>query len=105
MRTVRLIIEVKSASNLAFGAQVCYGGRRSHREGPMVEIPLSELGLMTVAEACAAKGWSARAVQKWVQSGLLPAAVVGPGRTTFLLRKADVEKFVPPPRGRPRASE
>lgn len=71
----------------------------------MVEIPLSEFGLMTVAEACAAKGWAAKTVQNWIGAGLLPAVVIGAGRSArFLLRKSDVKAFVPPPRGRPPSS-
>lgn len=66
----------------------------------MREIPLSEFGLVTVAEAVAAKGWAAKTVQNWINAGLLPAVVIGAGRSArFLLRRSDVDAFTAPPRG------
>jgi hypothetical protein len=65
----------------------------------MQKIPLSDHGLVTVAGVCASKGWSAKTVQNWVRAGLLAAVPLGSGRGMFLLRIADVESFVPPPRG------
>jgi hypothetical protein len=45
---------------------------------------------------------SVRAVQRWIERGDIPAAVVGSGkRATYLLRRRDVDRFTPPPRGRP----
>jgi hypothetical protein len=68
----------------------------------MQEIPLSTYGLETVAEVCQRKKWSAKTVQNWVNAGLLPAVVIGAGRSAkFLLRTEDVNSFTPPPRGRP----
>jgi hypothetical protein len=64
------------------------------------EIPLAEFGLVTVAEACAARGWAAKTVQNWINAGLLPAVVIGAGRSArFLLRRADVDGFAPPKKG------
>lgn len=66
------------------------------------EIPLSEFGLLTVEGAAAARGWGVRALQNWINGGLIPAARAGTGRRcVFLLRKADVDAFTAPPRGRP----
>lgn len=62
---------------------------------------MSEVGLETVAEACARKGWAPKSFQNWVAHGLIAAAKVGPGRGTLLVRVADVDGFTPPPRGRP----
>lgn len=71
----------------------------------MKSLDLSEFGLCDVAGACAIRGWSPKSVQNWVRSGLLPALVIGSGRgATFLLRVADVQAFVTPPRGRPKIS-
>jgi hypothetical protein len=67
------------------------------------EIPLSEFGLETVAEACARKGWAPKSVQNWVKANLLPVVPVGSGRGTYLLRRSDVDAFTKPPRGRPKA--
>lgn len=69
------------------------------------EIPLSAFGLMTVEEACAARSWVPRTVQKWLTDGKLPAVRIGAGkRTVYLLRVTDVNSFTPPPMGRPKAS-
>lgn len=66
----------------------------------MREIPLSEFWLVTVAEVAAARGWAPKTVQNWVNAGLLPAVVIGAGRSArFLLRQTDVDAFTPPPRG------
>ena len=63
-------------------------------------LPLSDFGLVTVPEACALRGWAAKSVQNWVRAGLMPAVVVGTGRSAkFLLRRSDVAAFVPPRRG------
>jgi|GEM_PF-2955395 len=68
----------------------------------MREIPLSEFGLMTVADVCAEKGLAPKTVQNWINAGLLPVVVVGSGRSAkFLLREEDVKAFTPPARGRP----
>jgi len=65
-------------------------------------IPLTDLGLMTIADVAARFGVSPRAVQLWINDGLLPVVVVGNGeRRHFLLRSYDVSQFVRPPRGRP----
>ena len=68
------------------------------------EIPLSEFGLTTVEDAAVSKGWGVRAVQNWINAGLLRAVRAGSGqRCVFLLRVKDVGAFTPPPRGRPKA--
>jgi hypothetical protein len=64
------------------------------------QISLSEFGLETVADVVARKGWAPKTVQNWINAGLLPAVVIGAGRSArFLLRTADVDAFAPPPRG------
>jgi len=68
----------------------------------VTEIPRASVGLMSVEEAAAARGWAARSVQNWIKAGLLPVVIAGGGmRTVYLLRAKDVEAFTPPPRGRP----
>jgi excisionase family DNA binding protein len=69
----------------------------------VAEIPRIDAGWLTTAEAAERRGWSLSAVQKWVAEGLLPAMLVGSGRnrTSYLLRVKDVDRFVPPVRGRP----
>lgn len=70
----------------------------------MREIPLSEFGLESVPDVCVRKGWAAKTVQNWINGGLIPAVVIGAGRSArFLLRTTDVDAFTPPPRGRPPA--
>jgi hypothetical protein len=71
-------------------------------------VPISVFGLETVQEVSARKGdgWSIRAVQNWINAGLLPVVVVGAGRSAkFLLRTRDVNKFAPPGRGTKPASK
>lgn len=64
------------------------------------EIPRSELGLVTVAEACALRGWNVRTVQKWIADGRLEVVCAAEGRrNVYLLRRSDVEAFTEPPRG------
>jgi hypothetical protein len=68
----------------------------------VIEIPLAQFGLETVAEACDRKGWAHRSVQNWINGDLLPCVVIGVGKSAkYLVRKTDVDAFVPPPRGRP----
>jgi len=70
------------------------------------EVPLSEFGLVSVEDFAKKCKRDVRAVQRWIADGAIPAVVVGSGnRTTFLLRKSDVQRFTPPPRGRPRLEE
>jgi hypothetical protein len=68
---------------------------------------LADVGLETVAEAAARRGWAPKTVQNWIARGLLAACPVGPGRGVYLLRVADVDALVPPERedgrGRPLA--
>jgi hypothetical protein len=64
-------------------------------------LPLSDFGLETVQEVSQRKGWSPKTIQNWIAAELLPAVMVGSGRSTFLLRTIDVDAFTPPPRGRP----
>src|SRR5262245_52930792 len=79
----------------------------SHLRGDAVrELPLSDFGLMTVAQACEAKGWTPTTVSRWVRAGLIPAVVIGTGKgALFLLRRSDVAEFTPPARGRPTGSQ
>ena len=68
----------------------------------MVEVPLSEFGLLTIVEAAALKGCTPRSVQNWIAAGRLPAVVVGTGpKRIFLVRAKDVKRFEQPSRGRP----
>lgn len=69
---------------------------------PAVELPLSAVGLLSLADVAARFGCSVRAVQKWVEGGLLPVVVAGGGkRTVYLVRVKDAAGFTKPPRGRP----
>jgi excisionase family DNA binding protein len=73
---------------------------------PVTEISRESVGLLSVAEAAQRRGWSVSAVQKWIADGRLPAVVAGGGRrTVYLLRVRDVDRFVPPKRGRPFAEK
>jgi hypothetical protein len=71
----------------------------------MLEFSLSDVGLETVGEASARKGWSPKTIQNWINAGLLAACRVGSSRGTLLLKTADVDAFIPPSRedgrGRP----
>lgn len=67
------------------------------------EIPLSDFGLETVAQACARMKWPSKSVSNWIHNGLLSVVgPVGPGRGTLLLLTKEVDAFVRPPRGRPK---
>ena len=68
----------------------------------MIEIPLSDLGMVSVEVWATQIGVSLRAVQRWIADGRIPAAAVGAGnRITYLLRLCDVNGFTLPLRGRP----
>ena len=55
-------------------------------------IALDTLGLETVARAASRRGQHPTTVRRWVASGLLPAVVVGRGRSAvYLVRVADVD--------------
>lgn len=69
----------------------------------IVEIPLSEVGLLTLPEVADRLQCSLSAVQKWTAAGLIPVVVVGGDiRRTFLVREKDLKGFKRPARGRPR---
>lgn len=71
----------------------------------MREIPLSDVGLMTVEEAASVKGCDPSTVRRWASRGDIPVIVVGAGRSRkFLLRKTDVDGFTAPPVGAPKGS-
>ena len=69
----------------------------------MIEIPLSEVGLLTVAHVAARLGrCTARSVQNWIADGLLPVVIASSGRrSVFLVREKDLASFTRPTRGRP----
>jgi hypothetical protein len=68
----------------------------------MREIPLSDVGLISVDDAAARRKVNERTIRLWIQAGLLPVIVVGAGkRATYLLRAADVTAFTAPRRGAP----
>jgi hypothetical protein len=68
----------------------------------VVEIPREGTGWLAVEDAAEHHGCDARAVQRWIAAGLLPALVIGSGnRTVYLLRRRDVVAFRRPARGRP----
>lgn len=70
----------------------------------VVEIALAKVGLMTVPEVAEELGRSVRGVQKLIQAGRLPVVAAGAGRrVVYLVRAADVKRFVPPALGRPAA--
>jgi hypothetical protein len=66
-------------------------------------VSLSEVGLMTVADAAEFHGVTVEAVRLWIRADRIPVVVVSEGTTTprHLLRVKDVESFVKPPRGAP----
>lgn len=67
---------------------------------PPKVIPLSKSGLVEVEEAAKRLKAAARTVQKWIADGLLPVHSVG-GGMVYLIREADLKKFVRPKMGRP----
>lgn len=70
------------------------------------EIPRSEYGLETVAEAANRRRWAVRSVQNWIMAGLLRVVCAAEGRRgVYLLRIKDVDAFTPPLRGRPPVKE
>ncbi|MFO0806015.1 MAG: helix-turn-helix domain-containing protein [Gemmataceae bacterium] len=69
----------------------------------IVEVPLSAVGLLTLAEVAERLECSLSAVQKWAAAGLLPVVVAGSGsRRTYLVREKDLKGFTRPTMGRPR---
>lgn len=71
----------------------------------MIEFSLADVGLETVGEAAARKGWLTKTIQNWIGRDLIAAARVGSGRGVLLVKIADVDAFTPPERedgrGRP----
>ncbi len=68
----------------------------------MREIPLSEVGLETTEQAAARRGQSGATVRKLVADGVIPAVVIGTGRTArYLVRPADVDAVPIRVRGAP----
>jgi excisionase family DNA binding protein len=73
--------------------------------GEIREIPLSDVGLMSVETAAQLKGCDPSTVRRWAARGEIPVIVVGTGRSRkFLLRKTDVDGFTPKPPGSPKGS-
>lgn len=68
----------------------------------MAEFTLESVGLCTAEEAARMKDKAVRTVQRWIEDGDIPAAVIGSGRyKKYLLKIKDVEAFTPAPRGAP----
>jgi hypothetical protein len=71
----------------------------------MREFSLAEVGVETVGEASARKGWAPKTIQNWIARGLIRAKKVGPARGVLLVLIAEVDAFEPPVRedrrGRP----
>lgn len=66
------------------------------------EIPLADVGLMSVAAVAAEFGASQSTVLNWVRAGRLPVVVAGGGmRTVYLVRVADLKGFERPKIGAP----
>lgn len=66
------------------------------------EISLASLGLLTIQDVCDRLSCTPKAVQNWINGGLIAAVVVGAGpKRTFLIREKDLKSFKRPPRGRP----
>lgn len=60
----------------------------------IVEVPLSAVGLLTLAEVAERLECSLSAVQKWTAAGRLPVVVAGTGsRRTYLVREKDLKGF------------
>jgi hypothetical protein len=71
----------------------------------MIEIPLSDMGLISVDDAAARRHVNERTIRMWIEKDLLPVIVVGKGkRASYLLRAADVTTLVAPARGAPRGN-
>lgn len=69
----------------------------------IVEIPLSDVGLLNLKDVADRLQCSLSAVQKWTAAGLLPVVVAGSGpKRTFLVREKDLKNFKRPTLGRPR---
>jgi predicted site-specific integrase-resolvase len=67
----------------------------------MWTIPLSDFGLMTVAEAAAHRGITPRAVLNWINAGLLPVTVAGTGlKRVYLIPTHEVKRLESPKKGR-----
>ncbi len=64
--------------------------------------PLSDLGLLTIAEVAERKGRHAVTVQRWIAEGLIDYYVTPGTRPIYLFREADVTAFVAPVAGRPK---
>ena len=64
------------------------------------EILLEEVGLLTVSGAASFLRRTEKAVQTYVNRGLIPVVIVG---RTYLLRARDVKRFKLPTLGRPKS--
>lgn len=70
------------------------------------ELDLADFGLETVERAAARRGQNRATVRLWVAKGLLPAVVLGAGRTArYLVRPADVDAVPLRGKGRPPKGE
>jgi hypothetical protein len=67
-------------------------------------IPLSDLGLKTVAEVARHHAVTGETVLRWIATGLLTAVPVGDPAHTYLVRRVDCKKLRRPKLGRPRGS-
>ena len=70
--------------------------------GTVRELPLSEFGLETVENAASRRNQHPTTLRKLVAVGVMPAVVVGAGRSArYLLRPADVDALPVKTPGRP----
>lgn len=68
----------------------------------MRELKLSDFGLETTEQAAARRGQNGATVRKLVADGVIPAVVIGAGRTArYLVRPADVDAVPVRTRGAP----
>lgn len=70
------------------------------------ELPLSDFGLETVEQAATRRGQSPATVRKLVADGVIPAVVIGTGRSArYLVRPGDVDKVPVRGKGAPKGNE
>ena len=72
-------------------------------------VELSDYGLLSVADAAARRGVSARTVQRWVAIGGIPVALAAAGRNgtggVYLIPVKELDAFQPGPMGAPPGNE
>jgi len=77
--------------------------------GAIRVVELSAYGLLSVADAAARRGVSARTVQRWVAIGAVPVALAAAGRNgtggVYLIPVKELDAYAPGPMGAPPGNE